>query len=88
MDAVTRTLQGRLTLSLGKYKKNGDFRLANMNNLFSKALEESNARQLKESADGMFQLYRLLQEAGFDKQEAMTILLGMMPKKKVDDEDA
>ena len=54
--------------------------------IFSKALEESNAKQLKESADCMFQLYRLLQEAGFDKQEAMTILLGMMPKKKENDE--
>ena len=56
--------------------------------IFSKALEESNARQLKECADGKFQLYRVLQEAGFDKQEAMTILLGMMPKKKDNDEDA
>lgn len=46
--------------------------------LFGKILEESNLHELKKAADGMYQIYRSFTEAGFDKSEAMMLMLSIM----------
>lgn len=46
--------------------------------LFEKILEESNIHELKKAADGMYQIYRSFIEAGFDKSEAMMLMLSIM----------
>lgn len=47
-------------------------------NLFETALNESFAKQVREAAKGMYQIYREFISAGFDKGEAMTLMIAMM----------
>ena len=49
--------------------------------IFGKAFGESNLEQVRKAAVGMFQIYEELQKAGFDKAEAMTIMITMTQKK-------
>ncbi len=53
-----------------------------MNNTFAKALEESDMREVKKAAEGMYQLFQALVKAGFEKQDALTILTTMMQNGK------
>lgn len=45
---------------------------------FEKMLSESNRLKIREAAVEMFQLFTELCDAGFEKQDAIIILLGMM----------
>ena len=49
-----------------------------INESFSKALEESYLRELKKVTGELYLMYKAFIEAGFDKKEAMTLLLAMM----------
>ena len=55
--------------------------------IFGKALEESNLRQLKQASVELYQIYQELQKAGFDKQEAMTLMIALTRngEKKIDE---
>lgn len=45
---------------------------------FKDALENTYFQDLTKAAEGLHQIYCELQKAGFDKAEAMTLLLAMM----------
>lgn len=47
-------------------------------NAFERALKAANDQSVKEAAKGLFDLYRALQEAGFNKAEAMLLMTSMI----------
>lgn len=47
-------------------------------NAFERALKAANDQSVKEAAEGLFDLYRALQEAGFDRAEAMLLMTALM----------
>lgn len=55
--------------------------------IFEKAIAESNAEALKQAAEGMYQIFTALQKAGFDKQEAMTVMIAMTQNGKTKEND-
>ena len=58
-------------------------------NAFEMALKTANDQSLKEAAAGLFSIYRALQDAGFDKSEALTLMTSLIPnntkKEQTDD---
>ena len=52
--------------------------MSNEKVLFEDILYKSNIHELKKAADGMYQIYRSFTEAGFDKSEAMMLMLSIM----------
>ena len=49
---------------------------------FQKALENSYIKELGTAARDLYQIYRELQNAGFDKTEALTLLMTMVQNVK------
>lgn len=49
---------------------------------FQKALENSYLKELGTAARDLYQIYRELQNAGFDKTEAMALLMSMVQNVK------
>ena len=47
-------------------------------NAFEMALNAANDQSLKEAAKGLYDLYRALQGAGFDKAEAMILMTSLI----------
>lgn len=48
--------------------------------LFKEALENAYLQDMIKAARGLYQIYCELQKAGFDKQEAMTLLIALIQK--------
>lgn len=46
--------------------------------LFEKILEESNLQELKNSAVQLYQVYKSLIDAGFNDQQAMTLMVAII----------
>ena len=51
-------------------------------NAFEMALKAANDQSVKEAAQGLYDLYRALQDAGFDKAEAMMLMMSMLQNGK------
>lgn len=47
-------------------------------NAFEMAIKAANDQSVKEAAEGMYSIYCALQEAGFDKSEALTLMISLM----------
>ena len=47
-------------------------------NAFERALKAANDQSMKEAAEGLHDLYQALQDAGFDKAEAMLLMTSLM----------
>ena len=46
--------------------------------LFEKILEESNLQELKDSAVQLYQVYKSFIDAGFNDQQAMTLMVAII----------
>lgn len=51
-----------------------------MDNAFVKALMASDQQLMKQAASELYTVYSALRDAGFDQQEALSLMLSMMPR--------